>query len=74
MLQVFLGCRSHLPLFHTLGVFLLKQDLKGQEHQFQIQHKAVVFNISQIQLQLIVRRRIIFAVNLLKSGQPRLYL
>ena len=60
VLHFFFGRRCHLPLLYPFGVFLLEQDLKGKKNQLAVQQKRIIFNIGQIQLQLVIRGGIVF--------------
>ena len=51
-----------------------KNNLKSQKHQLNILNNRLICNIGQIHLNLIIRRSIVFAVNLCVTRKSRLYL
>lgn len=69
MLLLLLPYRCHLSVLHAFCALLHKQDLHRFKHNLEVQAQAVILNIHQIQLQLVVGRGIVFTVYLRVAGK-----
>ena len=58
------GGGRHLPLFNAFRILFLEQDLDRRGNELQVKKERIILNIGQIELQLVVRCRIVFSVHL----------
>lgn len=57
----------------ALGRFGHEQDLDGQQQQLQIEHQRLLFDVLQIEAQLVVGAGVVLAVDLRVAGQAALH-
>ena len=63
-----------LILVNTFRIFFFEQDLDRLHHALDVQPQTIILNIGQIQPQFVVRRCIIFTINLGIPGQAAFHL